>query len=353
MLFYSHVNEDNTVERNALLRQQPDTLVSITGSGERLLALLDAPSLRQVVAVDTNIEAQHLFALKLGALKTLSIPDYLAFIGHTALRPAHRRDQLPRIEPHLTDETRQYWSERRVLIERGVVNVGHFETYLARLRPLVRFLLGPHFDACFTKPVTEIAHFPHRRWNGLMRLFSQTWVYQLTGNLDKAFTASDCNSPLIAKALRQTLTQNACAESFMFHLIFRGQLQSMLNEQLPPSLQPLILERIQYRLRQNDLTIQFANEDICQYLQKYPSVAESVFLSLSDLLSFVPAEQLLNVLRDVKDQYRNANVQGIVRSFLRHDFTPDETEQFNRLATVEDVSNQERTRMYQAYHFSL
>ena len=353
MLFYSHVNEDNAVERNALLQQQPDTLIGITGSGERLMALLDAPSLRQVIAVDTNEEAQHLFALKLAALKILSVTDYLAFIGHTTLHPNQRLDQLQRIGLQLTDETRRYWSDRQAVIGWGILNAGHFERYLARLRPLVRLLLGPRFSDCFTKPVTSITNFPHRRWSMLMGLFSQTWVYQLTGNVDKAFTASDCDSRLIAKALQQTLAQNTCAESFMFHLIFKGQLRDMANPQLPPSLQPVILERIQQRLRQNDLTIQFVNEDVCQYLRQRAPVAENVFLSLSDLLSFVTAGELLNVLSDVKAQYRNSTVQGMVRSFLRHDFRPDETERFSRLAALQDVSDQERTRMYQVYQFSL
>jgi S-adenosylmethionine:diacylglycerol 3-amino-3-carboxypropyl transferase len=353
MLFYSHVNEDNAVERNALLRQQPDTLVGITGSGERLMALLDVPSLRQVIAIDTNAEAQHLFALKLAALNVLSVTDYLAFIGHTVLRPDLRRDQLQRIEPHLTDETRQYWSHRRAVIERGVVNAGHFETYLARLRPLVRLLLGPHFGECFTKPVTEIVRFPHRRWQALMKIFSQTWVYSLSGNIDIAFTAPDCDSQRIAGALQETLDQHTCAESFMFHLIFTGHLRNMSSTTVPPSLQPLLLERIQNRLRNDDLRIQLVTDDVCQYLRQCPIVGENVFLSLSDLLSFVPAEELLDVLTSVKVQHMDVDVQGIVRSFIRHDFKPDDIDRFSRLAALQDVSIQERTRMYKAYYFSL
>ena len=353
MLFYSHVNEDNVPERDALLQQQPDTLVGITGSGERLLALLDAASLRRVIAVDTNREAQHLFALKLAALKTLSVSEYLAFVGHTALSAAQRREQLAAVRPYLDEETQAYWLGRVSIIERGIVNAGHFERYLARLRPLLNLVLGPQFSRCFTTPVTEIANFPHRRWQGLMRLFSQTWVYQLTGNTDLAFTAPDCDSQLIARALQQTLKQDACADSFMFHLIFTGHLRNMVQAQLPPSLQPAILERIQHRLRQDDLTIQFVHDDICQYLRQSPLPAEAVFLSLSDLLSFVMAGELVSVLADTKAQYSKTRVQGVVRSFLRHDFKPDELDRFSRFATIQEISKQERTRMYQVYRFSL
>jgi S-adenosylmethionine:diacylglycerol 3-amino-3-carboxypropyl transferase len=186
-----------------------------------------------------------------------------------------------------------------------------------------------------------------------MRLFSQTWVYSLSGNTDKAFTAPDCDSQRIARALQATLDQHTCAESFMFHLIFTGHLRNMSSTTVPPSLQPILLERIQHRLRNNELTIQLVTEDACQYLRQRPPVGNSVFLSLSDLLSFVPASELLDVLTQVKARHTDVEVQGIVRSFLRHDFKPEETERFSQLAALQNVSNQERTRMYQVYHFSL
>lgn len=353
MVYYSHVNEDNVPEREAVLQQQPDTLVGITGSGERLLALLDAPSLRRVIAVDTNSEAQHLFAIKLAALKVLSVDDYLGFIGHLALSAAQRREQLAVVWPHLGNETQSYWLGRVSVIERGIDNAGHFERYLARLRPLVNLLLGAQFRRCFTTPVTQIANFPHRRWQGLMALFSQTWVYQLTGNSDLAFTAPDCDSRLIARALQRTLEQDGCADSFMFHLIFTGHLRNMTDAQLPPSLQPAILHRIQQRLRQDDLTIQFVNTDVCQYLRQSPAPAEAVFLSLSDLLSFVSASDLVQVLAETKEQYHHTDVQGVVRSFLRHDFQPAELDRLGEFASIQNISEQERTRMYQVYHFSL
>ncbi|WP_461042420.1 hypothetical protein [Spirosoma harenae] len=100
-----------------------------------------------------------------------------------------------------------------------------------------------------------------------MALFSQTWVYSITGNTDPAFTAADCDSRLIAQALQQTIDQDACADSYMFHLIFKGHLRDMELPQLPPSLQPAVLERIQVRLRQETLAIHFITDDICHYLQ--------------------------------------------------------------------------------------
>ncbi|GAB4038990.1 DUF3419 family protein [Spirosoma gilvum] len=354
MLFYSHVNEDNYIERNALWQLQPHTLVGIVGSGERLLALMDAPSLQQVIAVDINPEAHHLFALKLATLKILSVSDYLVFIGHLPALADQRQRQLEQIWPQLAPDVQAYWEQRLSIIERGIVNAGHFERYLARLRPLVAFWLGSRFNECFTRPVAAIKGFPHWRWRGLMALFSQTWVYSLTGNVDLAFTASDCNNRLIAKALQYTLDHGTCASSYMFHLIFKGHLRDMSPTHLPPSLQPDVLERIQIRLRQGTLPIHVVTDDICHYLQQEPLPTEAIFLSLSDLLSFVTTDTVTNVLTETKARNKEAIIQGVIRSFLRHDFRLDSpAHRLHGFVELQDVSDQERTRMYKVYQFVL
>ena len=63
-IYYAHVNEDNTIARDLLFLHQPCTLYCITGSGERLISLLDAPGLSKVVAIDSNPEANFLLELK-------------------------------------------------------------------------------------------------------------------------------------------------------------------------------------------------------------------------------------------------------------------------------------------------
>ena len=81
MLYYSHVNEDNNIEREIVFHNKPSTIFCISGSGERLISLLDTPGLKKVVAIDFNPEAQFLLNLKLTAIQNLSVNSYLDFIG--------------------------------------------------------------------------------------------------------------------------------------------------------------------------------------------------------------------------------------------------------------------------------
>ena len=54
MIWYSHVNEDNRVERGLLLQGEYDQVICVTGSGERALALMDAGKLQLFHAIDIN-----------------------------------------------------------------------------------------------------------------------------------------------------------------------------------------------------------------------------------------------------------------------------------------------------------
>jgi len=64
MLFYSHVNEDNTIERQLLQNSGCRHAVAIAGSGERVIALMDHESCKKITAVDFNKDALFLLQLK-------------------------------------------------------------------------------------------------------------------------------------------------------------------------------------------------------------------------------------------------------------------------------------------------
>src|SRR5690349_17889002 len=90
MLYYSHVNEDNRIERQLLQVSAATTVVAVAGSGERVIALLDQDMCKEVHAVDINQEALFLLELKLTALKALPVEDYLGFCGHAIVGNGRR-----------------------------------------------------------------------------------------------------------------------------------------------------------------------------------------------------------------------------------------------------------------------
>ncbi|GAB3955494.1 hypothetical protein GCM10028805_43210 [Spirosoma harenae] len=77
-------------------------------------------------------------------------------------------------------------------------------------------------------------------------------------------------------------------------------------------------------------------------------------MSLSDLLSFVSADTVERVLADVNARYGGIDLQGVIRSFLRHDLRLTQSDgQPSWCTELRDVSAQERTRMYKVYQFVL
>src|SRR5687768_17511956 len=97
MIYYSHVNEDNRVERNLLRSANAATVVAVCGSGERVIALLDEESCSEYHIVDVNPEALFLLEFKLKALENLYVQEYLEFIGHYKVTKEKRIDCFERI----------------------------------------------------------------------------------------------------------------------------------------------------------------------------------------------------------------------------------------------------------------
>ena len=63
MLYYSHVNEDNRVEKELLDSSAYATIVAVAGSGERILALMDNNICKEFHIVDVNDETLFLLQL--------------------------------------------------------------------------------------------------------------------------------------------------------------------------------------------------------------------------------------------------------------------------------------------------
>ena len=351
MIWYSHVNEDNRAERNLLLQGQYDQVICITGSGERALALMDAGSVRAFHVIDINPEANYLLELKLASLKALGERDYLAFCGLLGKRSesygAATREILNRLSPSCRD----YWEKRIDLVLAGVAHCGHFERFLGRIRPTLQAVLGKSFHECFMRPYDSLQKFPFKRWKFLLRVFSQRWVYLLLGNRDPAFVAPNAETLQISRALQHTLEENQVMGSFMFHLIFRGDLNAMPLEQLPPSLREEVLRAILLKLREPGFLLQFHEGDLKTTVASWPSQNFSrTFFSISDILSFADFDYLLEFLELLNGE----KIAVVFRSFLRHGVSREQMETLKtRFKGVADISHKDQTRMYKIYHVQI
>lgn len=340
MIYYSHVNEDNRVERELFLGSEADLLVAVAGSGERVIALLDNDRCNQFHVVDVNKEALFLLQLKLAALEALPVEDYLQFTGHHENRPIARRYWFDMMKDQLEEESKAYWEQRIPLIENGILFAGHFEKFLRRVRPSTNFFLGKNFQTIFSG---RKENFRSVKWNMMKRVFSWQWIYRAWGNKDGAFVGKGADTAHIPNALDQIIRNNEAPSCFMAHLIFKGHLRDMREEDLPPSLQKEVLEKIKYRLVSGDIHMYYHAHDILTYARTHSHENNQVFYSLSDLLSFEDYSYLGELLAFLD----NDGDMVVWRSFLKH--REEKQLLVPILDRLKDHSKAESTRMYKVF----
>lgn len=346
MIWYSHVNEDSTAERN--YGHDFSTLFCVVGSGERVLALLDMPNLKQVYAVDTNIDALHLLKLKLVALVELEIQDYLGFIGAKKMTVDTRMTLFNNCLQKLDASSKLFWNSKRNLVKRGVLYVGHYECFISRIRPMLKFLLGLSFYKIFKN---DYQNFPSLRWEMVKLFFSKKLVYKLFGNKDLSFVGEGTDVTLIPTAFQQLIDAKEMNNSFMAHLVFKGHLLDLPSEKLPASLNPEILRNVQNRLRNKQIQIKFQHNDILKILKKCTTnfKNDNIFYSMSDILSFEKPEYVISYLKTLSVCKTNC-VSLVIRSYLKNHLNNIQIQEIKAIGfTLENITYLDKTNMYKIH----
>lgn len=343
MIYYSHVNEDNRVERQLLQKSKCDTVVGVAGSGERILALMDNTHSTQFHVVDVNEEALFLVELKLAALQYLGVEEYLSFCGHYPAPGQQRNESFHLLKDRLRTSCKMYWQQNIALIEKGIVDAGHFERFLQRVRPVVKFILGRNFMAVLSGASANSKKFPNRRWKLTREMFSRQWIYKAWGNKDIAFTGKSAAIRLIPEALNSIIHRGEASSSFIAHLIFKGHLRDMKEADMPPSLQKEVLSKIRHRLTSNSININYHHIDVLAFARNaHYSLPGHVFYSLSDILSFESVSYLEELVAE-------ASLPGnmiVWRTFLRNRSQgPPKTSH----KELQDLTAGESTQMYQVF----
>lgn len=348
MLYYSHVNEDNRVERELLQQELSPTVIAIAGSGERVLALMDIDWIKKIIIVDSNSEALFLMQLKIAAITRLTTLDYLKFIGHYYDQKTIRINHFEKIKNELENDCRLYWEKNRTSIGNGILNAGHFELFLSKVRPILNSFLGKKFSLIFKNQNSQLKYFPNFRWKLITYFFSQKWIYKLLGNRDLAFISADARNKTIPEAITKIIKEEKTNASFIMHLIFKGNLQEMGESQLPPSLQEKTINDIRKRILNKEIVIEYWYGDVLELLKDNTSELETpIFYSLSDILSF----ESIHYLDELIDYcMKDKNNIIIFRSFLRNLLTKRElTILSKKHRIIEEHSKKEATRMYQVF----
>ena len=347
MIYYSHVNEDNRVERQLLQESMCDTVVGVAGSGERILALMDNVQSTEFHVVDVNEEALFLVELKLTALRYLSVDEYLQFCGHHPATKQQRNESFHLLKDQLSTSCKMYWERNITLIKKGIVDAGHFERFLQRVRPAVNFILGKNFMAVLSGASANSKEFPNGRWKLTREMFSQRWIYKAWGNRDIAFIGKRADIRHIPEALNSIIYKGEAPSSFIAHLIFKGHLRDMKEADMPPSLQKNVLSTIRQRLISDTVNIHYHHTDVLTFARNaQESLPGPVFYSLSDILSFESVDYLEKLVA-------KASLPGnriVWRTFLRNRLEAGGEIALNKdHKQLQDHTAGESTRMYQVF----
>ncbi|TXH21200.1 MAG: DUF3419 family protein [Chitinophagaceae bacterium] len=347
MIYYSHVNEDNRVEKGLLDSSICTTVVAVAGSGERVLALMENDLCNEFHIIDVNQESLFLLQLKLEALKTLSIDEYYQFTGHNKTSGKKRKELFEKIKDKLAPSCKMYWQQTISAIESGILYNGHFEKFLSRVRPSVNMFLGNNFQLLFSGTSAQSRNFPSLRWKFLRKIYSFRWIYKMWGNKDIAFTGKDVDTAHIPNALNEVIYKNESASCFMMHLVFKGHLNSMKEKDLPPSLQQSILKRIKRRLETNSISITYHHTDLLSFAKDNDgTITHPAFYSISDVLSF----EKYNYIDQLLDTVNSKDDMLVWRSFLSNRTDSKQQEALaDKYTQFFDLTDNETSRMYQVF----
>lgn len=345
MLYYSHVNEDSAIERTLLADGKYPLVVAVAGSGERVLALMEDKCVESIVAIDLNKEALFLLELKLAALVTQTVENYLVFVGHLEAKRGFRTECFEQAKPHLTPNCISYWERRLDAIENGILISGHFERFIARVRPLLNRFLGQKIKRVLSDRYFQPDIMQKTKWKVTTWFFSKKWIYTLLGNKDIAFTGKGSAPEIIPAALNLQMENRKTFSSFIAHLIFNGHLRNMDASYLPSSLQKEVLTNIRQRLIKKEIRVEYRHQDLLEFVEKQNADAPLTFYSASDILSFETHEYVLKLFQTVLSRAGNLVV---IRAFLRNRLSPLQLKSLaGTYGRVKQLDEIESSRMYQ------
>lgn len=301
---YSSCNEDPATELEALQIGPGDIVACVTGGGDRPLhMLLGDPE--QVFAFDINKAQNFLLELKIAAVRQLTYPDYLTFLGIRNEDDRQKRKSLYKaLREEISVEAARWFDDNLKYVFKGVLYSGRWERYFRISSRFIRMLRRRKIEKLFTiSDIDEQRAFVKKEWDTLfwrmfLKLSFNTFFFRsLLGDPGFYSHVPDDFSPsdYVYRKMNNFLQNNLANESFMMALIFLGRFTSVKHY-------PAYLLEENYLLlreRVNRITIhtrsleEFFDSDQFRHCNKY---------SLSDVSSFLDERSYKQLFVSLSEQ---------------------------------------------------
>lgn len=135
--------DDPATELKALNLKPSDRVLCVASAGEIPLELLvNSNESIEIDAVDISELQLYLSNLKLQAAIELEGKDAASFLGYLPADQSNRKQWFNRIQNSLSEKEVRFWTDNPKIYDKGPVQYGRYETYIARFAPVGRLLLG-------------------------------------------------------------------------------------------------------------------------------------------------------------------------------------------------------------------
>jgi S-adenosylmethionine-diacylglycerol 3-amino-3-carboxypropyl transferase len=306
-LNYTLANEDTALEM-ALLTEGCDTVLTIAGSGGRVLPLL-AKKPRRVICVDLSQQQLHLTELRLALAREAPLEVFLAFMGYPHEHAPDEREAAMLRRKWIEDlamsrEAREFLRQWLAYLDWGApLYDGKWERTFARLSRVTRSILG---DACeelmecrtLEQQTRYLRNgFPRLRWELVLSLLGNASVFNallykgsfpiknIPGSRRRFYSSR--YSRLFATSLAR--------ENFFLQLTFLGALRH--PEGNPIECRPDVYSAAQAALQEAEIVLEKGDAVSVIALQGRRPVE---FLSFSDVPSYFSGDLERNFLQAIR-----------------------------------------------------
>ena len=320
-LNYTLSNEDTRIEYR-LCPEGLSRIFCIGGSGARVMPLLaKRPDVLDIV--DLSQEQLALIELRIAAARQLSRDEFLFFLGYRGGLPGDGATEDNRAalfdQLDLKPETKAFWSDREAAWRpRGFILLGRWEGHFQKLGRIFRDVLRIDSRKIFSAHSLEEQrrlfdeHFKPLAFKAFIKVAASEFVFNrflykghFSGRSDTR-TESRSPSSFIEEEFTRLFQQTLVRKNYFLQVLFLGEVAH--EEALPIECRSEVLELV----KKSKTRVNYRKENLLDVINK----DTYEFLSLSDTISYLPAEAAHGLLTNLPTTTPSGS-RAVIRSFLR------------------------------------
>ncbi|PIK15728.1 DUF3419 family protein [Halobacteriovorax sp. JY17] len=321
-LNYTLGNEDTTLEYELIKRNKPKNILSIAGSGSRVVPLIHKDA-ENIYCVDVSRPQLFITELRKVTIESLSFHDYLAFWGfppYAAYDYAIKRREIFK-KLDLSFECKDYFLKVFGEMQwESILYMGKWERTFAVFAKVVQKFFGKEFDQLFKfHNLSDQIHyynnqFPMKKWKTLLFILGNKSVFNALlykGDFIKK-NQPGTHFNYYFNAYESLLTHSLARESFFMNLCFFGKLDHEDSNTIEAK------EECFNRMKEGisaGANINYVNSDLISAAKSVPEGSLD-FISLSDVPSYFGGDLERDYMQDLRSSLK-VGALVVLRSYLR------------------------------------